>query len=84
VISRKPTNINNTPPARENMSIFSLPRGIHRKQDGDFKPNSMIDILFDYRKFLGPEFTIHKSKVSYPEYIAIIGAGAAGLFAGIL
>jgi tryptophan 2-monooxygenase len=66
------------------MSIFSLPRGIHRKQDGDFKPNSMIDILFDYRKFLGPEFTIHKSKVSYPEYIAIIGAGAAGLFAGIL
>ena len=65
------------------MSLLSMPRGIYRTHHTDsevsFTPNTMIDMLFDYKQFLrspiasaGP--TSHKK-------IAIVGAGAAGLVA---
>ena len=75
------------------MSFLSLPRGIFRlhqhtvkksKQGQEFVPETMVDMLFDYKKFLTAADAQSSIAVKGPatkKSIAIIGSGASGLVA---
>jgi tryptophan 2-monooxygenase len=75
------------------MSFLSLPRGVFRmhqhtlkksQQGQEFIPETMVDMLFDYKKFLAAADTQKSIAITPPatkKSIAIIGSGASGLVA---
>ena len=71
------------------MSFFSIPHGVYRTHDKNsdtaFTPETMIDMLFDYKNFLNTNDNKSGSIASQGpntvKKIAIVGAGAAGLVA---
>ncbi|KGJ93763.1 flavin monoamine oxidase family protein [Colwellia psychrerythraea] len=71
------------------MSFFSIPHGVYRTHDKNsdsaFTPETMIDMLFDYKDFLNTNDNKSGSIASQGpntvKKIAIVGAGAAGLVA---
>ena len=72
------------------MSFFSIPRGIYRTHAVDttesFVPETIIDMLFNYEKFLTTNSSDSDGSIAFNcpstrKKIAIIGAGAAGLVA---
>ena len=71
------------------MSFFSIPHGVYRTHDKDsdtgFTPETMIDMLFNYKAFLNTNDnksgSIASKGPNTVKRIAIIGSGAAGLVA---
>lgn len=63
------------------MPVITLQKGTIRDENPSFIPKSMIDMLFDYGKFL--HLADEKGAIAVgpdiPKTIAIIGAGASGL-----